>query len=116
VLDSDYGLLVILPDDVGQSTRSAIMSDVNIMAQQLGTEFDREHVSMSTWQIPGPADRVLVEHTKIYGIERNILTPRVAVLPAGQAREFAGCFGVRGGLPAGGFEDPDAEIERGGQG
>jgi predicted nucleotidyltransferase len=43
--DSDYGLLVILPDDVGQSTRSAIMSDVHIMAQQLGTEFDREHVS-----------------------------------------------------------------------
>jgi predicted nucleotidyltransferase len=67
--DSDYDLLVILPDVTDQSIRSEIMSDLHSMAQQLGVEFDREHVSLSTWQNPEPVHRDLVEQAKTYGIE-----------------------------------------------
>lgn len=67
--DSDYDLLVILPDNIDQSVRSAIMGNLYSMAKQLGKGFDREHVSLSTWQNPGPADRDFVEQAKTYGIE-----------------------------------------------
>jgi predicted nucleotidyltransferase len=66
---SDYDLLVLLPDDVDQSTRSMIMGDLYSLAHQLGVEFDREHVSLSTWHNPGPPSRVLVDRAKAYGIE-----------------------------------------------
>jgi predicted nucleotidyltransferase len=67
--DSDYDLLVILPDEIDQSVRSTIMGSLYSMAQQLGKGFDREHVSLSTWQNPGPADHDFVEQAKNYGIE-----------------------------------------------
>jgi predicted nucleotidyltransferase len=67
--DSDYDLLVILPDGTEQNVRSAIMGGLYDLAQQLGVEFDREYVSLSTWQDPGPADRDLVGQAKNFGIE-----------------------------------------------
>jgi uncharacterized protein len=67
--DSDYDLLVILPNDIEQSVRSAIKGDLYSLAQRLGAEFDREHVPMSEWQNPVPAARVLVQQVKKYGIE-----------------------------------------------
>ena len=67
--DSDYDLLVILPDDIDQRVRSATMGCLYSLAKQLRKEFDREHVSLSTWQNPGSADRDFVEQAKNYGIE-----------------------------------------------
>ena len=67
--DSDYDLLIILPDNTDQSVRSAIMGNLYSMAKQLGKEFDREHVSLSSWQNPGPAELDFVEQAKTYGIE-----------------------------------------------
>jgi predicted nucleotidyltransferase len=66
---SDYDLLVILPDDVEQSVRFMVMGDLYSLARQLGTEFDREHISLSTWHNPDAASRVLVDQAKICGIE-----------------------------------------------
>jgi predicted nucleotidyltransferase len=67
--DSDYDLLVILPDDTDPNVRSRIMGDLYSLAKQLGTEFDREHITLSTWHNPDDASRVLVTQAKTYGIE-----------------------------------------------
>lgn len=67
--ESDYDLLVILPDGTEQSGRSAVYGNLHSLAQQLRIEIDRHVVWQSTWENPGPGDRFFINLAKTYGIE-----------------------------------------------
>ena len=67
--DSDYDLLVILPDDIDSYVRALIMSNVRDMVRETGAAVDHEHVTEITWQNPAPGARILVEQAKSQGIE-----------------------------------------------
>ncbi|HWN59220.1 MAG TPA: nucleotidyltransferase domain-containing protein [Streptosporangiaceae bacterium] len=67
--DSDYDLLVILPDDIDPYVRALIMSNVRDMVRETGAAVDHEYVTVNTWQNPPPGARILVERAKSQGIE-----------------------------------------------
>lgn len=67
--DSDYDLLVILPDDIDPYVRALIMSSVRNMVREAGAAVDHEYVTANTWQTPPPGARTLVEQAKSQGIE-----------------------------------------------
>jgi predicted nucleotidyltransferase len=59
--DSDYDLLVILPEDIDPYVRALIMSNVRDMVRETGAAVDHEYVTVNTWQNPPPGARILVE-------------------------------------------------------
>jgi len=67
--DSDYDLLLILPDDIDPYVRALIMSNVRDMVRETGVAVDHEYVTVNTWQNPPPGARILVEQAKSQGIE-----------------------------------------------
>lgn len=67
--ESDYDLLLILPDDIDPYVRALIMSNVRDMVRETGAAVDHEYVTVNTWQNPPPGARILVEQAKSQGIE-----------------------------------------------
>ena len=65
--ESDYDLLVILPDDIDPYVRALIMSNVRNMVRETGAAVDHEYVTVNTWQNPPPGARILVEQAKSQG-------------------------------------------------
>lgn len=67
--DSDFDLLVILPDDFDDRIRGQIIGDLYTLGTSLGVTIGREAVTQSAWNNPTPADTVLLDQVKAYGIE-----------------------------------------------
>jgi tRNA nucleotidyltransferase (CCA-adding enzyme) len=67
--DSDYDLLLVLPDDIDPYVRALIMSNVHNAVREAGATADHEYVTLSTWQNPESGARILVGEAKNYGIE-----------------------------------------------
>lgn len=67
--NSDYDLLVVVPDDIAPDTRAHIMDAVQRTVRVAGAVPDHQYVTESSWQDPEPGSRILVEHAKRSGIE-----------------------------------------------
>jgi hypothetical protein len=67
--DSDYDLLVVVPDDIKPDVRAHLMDAVQRTIRETGAVPDHHYVTESTWQNPGSGARILVENAKRSGIE-----------------------------------------------
>ena len=67
--DSDYDLLVVVPDDIQPDVRALLMDAVRRTVEATGAVPDHNYVTESTWQDPHSGARILVEDAKRSGIE-----------------------------------------------
>jgi predicted nucleotidyltransferase len=67
--DSDYDLLVIVPDDIRPDIRALVMDAVHRTVVAAGAVPDHHYVTESTWRNPDEGARILVEDSKRSGIE-----------------------------------------------
>jgi hypothetical protein len=67
--DSDYDLLVVVPDDIRPDVRALVMDAVHRTVTAAGAVPDHNYVTESTWQDPHAGARILVEDAKRSGIE-----------------------------------------------
>jgi hypothetical protein len=67
--DSDYDLLIVVPDDIKPDVRANLMDAVHRTVKAAGAEPDHHYVTESTWQNPNSGSRILVEDAKHSGIE-----------------------------------------------
>lgn len=67
--DSDYDLLVVVPDDIRPDVRAYLMDEVHRTVKAAGTVPDHDYLTESSWQNPDSGSRILVEDAKRCGIE-----------------------------------------------
>ena len=67
--DSDYDLIVIVPDDIQPDVRALVMDAVHHTVAAAGEVPDHHYVTESTWHSPDSGARILVEDAKRSGIE-----------------------------------------------
>jgi hypothetical protein len=67
--DSDYDLLIVVPDHIEQYVRANLMDAVYRTVKAAGAEPDHHYITESTWQNPNSGSRILVEDAKRSGIE-----------------------------------------------
>lgn len=67
--DSDYDLLVVVPDDIRPDVRALVMDAVHRTVKTAGAVPDHHYVTESTWQDPDSGARILVEDAKSSGVE-----------------------------------------------
>jgi Nucleotidyltransferase domain len=67
--DSDYDLLVIVPDNIQPDVRALVMAAVHRTITAAGAVPDHRYITQGTWRSPDSGARILVEDAKRSGIE-----------------------------------------------
>jgi hypothetical protein len=68
-VDSDYDLLLIVPDDTPDALRGRALGEMWLVANDYGVTAHRTVMTMSTWSHPDSANLTLVTEVRAFGIQ-----------------------------------------------